>query len=113
MGPSFKGRTKLNYLSENRGPPLWRVSAQPEEHVAKPARGTLLAPDPAIEEARHRRDAIVHRACPPALGFDRGAFAGLLLEVELAEAEAIAVQQLGDLLGGRERLLLRAALLHC
>src|SRR3954447_25538424 len=22
MGPSFKGRTKLNYLSENRGPPL-------------------------------------------------------------------------------------------
>ena len=24
MGPSFKGRTKLNHLSENRGPPLSR-----------------------------------------------------------------------------------------
>jgi len=58
------------------------VGRQAEEHAAQRARGTLLAPSPAIEERRHRRHAVVHGADPPSPGLDRPASFAVLTFVD-------------------------------
>jgi len=73
------------------------VGRHAEEHVAQRARPALLAPNPAVEERRDGGHAVIDRSHPFAAGLDGGALAGLLLQVELAQAEAVAVQQLRHL----------------
>ncbi len=83
---------------------------QTKEHKPQRAARTGFTPDPAIAKIRDRRNAAIEGAVLASPCVDAETFAGLLSKIDFAERQAIAVEQFGDFIGRRLRLLFGAAL---
>ena len=86
------------------------IRAKTEEHIAALAGRVLLAPDPAIAEIRDRADAVVERNSLLAMGLVVPPFARRLAHLDVGQRQVVAIEQLGDLGGGGQRLVLGAAI---
>ena len=85
------------------------VRAQPEEDVPRLAGQVLLAPHAAIAEIREDADAVVERDALLAVRLVHAPLTGRLADLDIGQRQVVAVEQLGDLGGRRQRLALGAA----
>src|SRR4051812_942709 len=86
------------------------IRAETEEHIAVLAGRALLAPDPTIAEMGDRADAVVQRNALLAKSLVDPPLARRRAQFDVGERQIMSIQQLGDLGGRRQRLVLGAAI---
>ena len=86
------------------------IRAEAEEDIAALAGLILLAPDPAVAEIRDGADAVVERNPLLAVGLILAPLARRLANLDVGQRQVVAIEQLGDLGSGRQRLVLGAAI---
>ena len=85
------------------------VPRQAEEHVAHLARRVLLTPDAAAAEVGDGADAVVDRDALAVACLVDTPLAGRLADLDIAERQVIAIQQLRHLRSGGQRFAFGAA----
>jgi hypothetical protein len=85
------------------------ICTKAEEYVSGLAGLVVLTPDPAVAEIRNGADAVVERNALLAAGLIGAPLARRLPDFDVGQRQVVAVEQLGDLGGGRHRLAFGAA----